>query len=370
MPAIARLSLSVFLSLFIYTASAQVLKPGFAIEEYQDVLSIGARFYDSMAANSPIPKPVHYRQVFLSPEIGFKNRWSMWYRDDGKLAVMSIRGTIGNMISWLANFYSAMVPASGSLQINDSTTFNYQLAADPKAAVHVGWLVGVAAMSPTMLEQIRMAYAAGIRSIIVSGHSQGGSLAVLTTSYLLYLQQKGDLPKDIIFKSYCSASPKPGNLYYAYDFDFITRNGYAFTIVNAADWVPETPFSLQTLSDFNPLNPFVHAKSILKKQKFLVRLVLGSKYNKANRKTRRSQAYFEKVFGHNMYSIIHKTYPQFREPVYVHTDNYQRAGVPIVLQPDSAYYLTYPNDFKNIFQHHLLDPYYELSTKYYGKSGN
>src|SRR3984885_12617163 len=91
-------------------------------------------------------------------------------------------------------------------------------------------------------------------------------------SYLYYLQQKGDLPADIVFKTYCSAAPKPGNMYYAYDFDFITRGGWAYAIVNGADWVPETPFSIQTLRDFNPTNPLIHVKDILRKQKFFLRL--------------------------------------------------------------------------------------------------
>jgi hypothetical protein len=56
-----------------------------------------------------------------------------------------------------------------------------------------------------------------------------------------------------------------------------------------------------------------------------------------------------------------------REPKYVHDNNYQRAGTPIILQPDAAYYKLYPNEGNNIFQHHLFAPYYLLATQYYGQ---
>jgi Lipase (class 3) len=366
MPVKSGVAGSLFLLCFL-NLRAQSLEPGFSGKEYLDILSISAERYDSAASTSAIPLPVHYNRVYLSPEIGLKNRWSMWYRDDNKLAVLSIRGTIPDKISWLANFYAAMVPASGTLQLNDSIRFDYRLSADPKAAVHVGWLVGLAAMSTGMLLEIRKAYAAGIHEFIISGHSQGGALSFLTTSYLRYLKENGDLPSDIVFKTYCSAAPKPGNLYYAYDYDFITRNGWSFTVVNAADWVPESLLSVQLFSDFNPVNPFVNVHKILKKQKFLVRTVLTGKYNKADRKTRKAQRYFEKELGHTVFTLVHKSYPQLKEPQYVHSNNYQRAGSPIVLQPDSAYYIKHPNDPTNIFAHHLLEPYYELTVKYYGK---
>ncbi len=92
------------------------------------------------------------------------------------------------------------------------------------------------------------------------GHSQGGAIAYLLTAHFYNLQQQGKLPADIRFKTYCSAAPKPGNLYFAYDYETTTRGGWACNVVNAADWVPETPFSVQTVSDFNTTNPFVNAK--------------------------------------------------------------------------------------------------------------
>ena len=346
--------------------NAQVLQPGFNGEEYTDMLAINFQRFDSDSVNPKIPSPANYKVMYRSPELGLMNRWNMWYRNDNKVAAISLRGTISALPSWMENYYAAMIPATGSLQINDSTVFNYILAADAKAHVHVGWVTGLAHLAPTIVEQIKIAYQKGIHEFIIIGHSQGGALATLTRSYLFYLAEKGEIPKDIVFKTYCSAAPKTGNLFYAYDFDFITRNGWAFTVVNAADWVPETLFSIQTLTDFNPLNPFANVPEMLKSQHFIARWVLKHKYNRLKNGVRTAQKRFERNMGGLVFKLVKKSLPQLKEPVYVHDNNYQRAGIPIVLQPDAEYYKAFPNETSNVFQHHLFAAYYLLAKKYYG----
>jgi hypothetical protein len=49
--------------------------------------------------------------------------------------VINLRGTTLNAVGWLENFYAAMVPARGELQVTKEYTFKYDLAANPKAAV-------------------------------------------------------------------------------------------------------------------------------------------------------------------------------------------------------------------------------------------
>jgi hypothetical protein len=346
-------------------SSQTYLQPGFSGKEYRELLEMFSRQEDNLRPDYEIPAPTNYKKVYRSPEVGLMNRWELWYRDDNRIAVINIRGTIQNSQSWLENFYAAMVTAQGSLQINDSTNFTYQLAADSNATVHVGWLLGLAHLSPTILQKIDESYKAGIREFFIFGHSQGGALAYLVRSHLHYLQQAGKLPADIFFKTYCSAGPKPGNLFYAYDFDFITRNGWAFNVVNAVDWVPQTPFSVQTLDDYSKVNPFANVDNALSGQNFFVRLYLKDKFRKMDKATTKAQKRFEQYLGRMLEKQVKRALPQYQPPKYVAGNNYQRAAMPIVLQPDAVYKNRFPDDQSKVFVHHLLQPYYYLSKVYY-----
>jgi hypothetical protein len=346
-------------------AQAQELLPGFNGMEYRQMLEIFARQSDNLPDDYEIPQPSFYHRVYRSPEVGLRNRWELWYRNDGKVGVISLRGTVADGQSWLENFYAAMVPATGKLQLNDSVVFNYHLTSDPGGMVHVGWLLGLGSLSPDILTQLKESYAKGIKEYIIVGHSQGAALAFLLRSHLYYLQLSKQLPSDLVFKTYCSAAPKPGNLVYAYDFDFITRNGWAFTIVNPSDWVPQTPFSVQTLNDFPAINPFTNVNGVLNSQPFFTRVYLKGKFKKLRKSTEKAQKKFEKYLGDLASKQVKKALPQYVPPKYASGNNYQRAGFPIVLQPDERYRSRFPDDPKKIFMHHLLEPYYYLSNLYY-----
>lgn len=352
--------------LLLFRGGAQTIQPGFDPREYSQLLSLA--FYSSSIPDSVARLTSHdpYHLEYRSPEVGLKNRWTLYLREDG-VGVIDIRGTVGDKASWLANFYAAMIPATGSLQINDSTQFAYQLSADPKANVHTGWTVALAHLGPDVLSKIHHYYSTKkIQSFLIFGHSQGGAIAYLMQSYLHYEQQKGNLPKDIQFKTYCSAAPKPGNMFYGYDFDFITRGGWAFTVVNASDWVPETPFSIQPLTSMNPTNIFANLKKTIKKQKLLIRLVGRALYGKLERKPRKAQRKYEKYLGKKIFRFaVQKELPEMKEPQYVHDNNYMRAGSPVILMPDSAYYQIYPENSNNPFIHHAFEPYIYLLKKDY-----
>ncbi len=353
-------------SLLLLSASAQKLKPGFDPKEYAELLSL--TFHRSSIADSIERRTAKdpYTDTYRSAERGFLNRWSLYIRND-HVAVIDMRGTINQTPSWLANFYAAMIPATGKLQLDDSTTFEYQLAEDPEAAVHVGWTISLGYLAPEILQNINSLYRdKQIKEFLLIGHSQGGALTTLLRSYLEYEKRKGHIPSDLIFKAYCSASPKVGDMRYAYDFDFITRGGWAFTVVNSADWVPETPFTIQTLKDFHLPNPLVNVKDHLKKESFFIRLAGGMVYNKLERKPRKAQRKMEKYLGRKMYRMaIRKQLPQLKEPDYVHGSNYMRAGVPVILMADEEYYKTFPQDKEKPFANHMFAPYYFLLKKHY-----
>ncbi len=366
----SKTTLITFLLLFLlsnYANAQHKIAPGFDPREYISLLSLG--FFGNSIADSNDRKIQQdiYTKKYTSPEVGLKNKWWLYQRNDG-VAVIFIRGTIGDKVSWAANFYAAMIPAKGVLHLNDSTDFKYKFSDDDKASVHVGWTVSLASMAADMILQIKQLYANGTRDIYIVGHSQGGAIAFLASSYIHYLQQDGELPKDILFKTYCSAAPKPGNMYYAYDFEFINRGGWAYTVVNRADWVPEAPYTIQRIQDMNELNPLVHAKDLLKKQKFAFRLVGGVLYGKLNNKPRRAQKMYVKYLGHAVFKrVVSKQLPQFVEPHYIASSNYMRAGCPIILMPDTAYWQRFKDSGKDYFLHHHFEPYYYLLKKQYLK---
>ena len=345
-------------------ANAQALKPGFDIDEYVGVLQRCALQVDA-AFRGQLPKETTFSRVYRSPEQGLHNKYDIWQSKDKSVIAINLRGTTSDIDSWLENFYSAMIPATGSLKLSNSYTFNYKFAGDPRALVHIGWAIGIGSIAPDVVDKVQRFYAQGVRQVIVEGHSQGGALSFLLSSYLHYLIADGKLPKDLVIKTYCSAAPKPGNLYYAYDFDYINRGGWANTVVNAADWVPETPFTIQTLFDINHINPFVHAMDLIQHQKLLVRLYVGHVYRRLNHATKRAQHRYEKTLGSKMYKQVRKYMPEYQQPGYAPSCNYVRAGNPIVLEPDSDYYKRFPDTGSNVFRHHLFESYYYLATKTY-----
>lgn len=354
------------IALFAGTFSANLciaqteLKPGFNRKEYTELLKVSARQLDTLRKDS-LPAPKEYKMIYRSPIAGLQNRWDLW-RDAKGHAVISIRGTTASDVSWIENFYGAMVPATGSLSISNTLKFDYKLAENPRAMVHVGWLSGLAALSPTLILQIKKLHADGVKQITIMGHSQGGAIAYLLRSYIFYQTKAGKIPADIIWKTYCSAAPKPGNLYYAYDFDHITEGGWAFNVVNELDWVPETPFSIQTVTDYNAGNPFNRelVKAGLKKQSFMQRLFVNIAYKQLDNRTRKAQKVMAKYLGKIAFKAVKKTLPQFREPEYSAGNNYQRAGTAIILMPDSAYYKAFPQVKGKVFRNHQPDAYYWL----------
>src|SRR5690606_29366916 len=247
--------------------------------------------------------------------------------------------------------------------ISQEETFSYHLADNPKAAVHVGWLVSTAFLAKDILAKIDSSYKAGIKDMLITGHSQGGAIAYLLTAHLYSLQEQGLLPSDIRFKTYCSAGPKPGNLYFAYDYETKTQNGWAYNVVNSADWVPEVPISIQTVEDFNQVNPFTNARSTIKKQKFLTRLVMNHAFNKLYKPTKRAQKNYQKILGDITSKSVQKVVPGYKPPAYYKSNDYVRTGTTIVLQADEDYYKLYPNNQDKVFAHHFHPPYIYLAEK-------
>lgn len=335
---------------------AQGLQPGFNKAEYAELMKVSVRTTADTAYAAKMPPPQRFTMRYRSPVTGLDNLWDLW--DDGEgTMVVSVRGTTKNHVSWLENFHAAMVPATGVLQLEKGKNFHYRLAANPKAAVHAGWLVGLASMAPTIVAKLDSTYRAGNTQLLIMGHSQGGAIAYLLSAYVKQLQQTGGLPSGLRIKTYCSAAPKPGNLQFAYAYEAAHSGGWAFNVVNAADWVPESPISIQTLHDFNNINPFSGARQTISKMKFPANLALRHVFNQLSNSTLKAEKKYRKYLGKMVGKQVRKNLPQLVLPPFVASSNYMRAGTHVVLPTDSAYFVQYPDTARNIFTHHLHAPY-------------
>jgi hypothetical protein len=361
---VRRCYLYLFFLFLAEQAIGQPLKPGFDAEEYLAMLRISSGQVDARFRGNTPPEVV-LDWAYRSKTMGLHNQWNLWINKSRTTIVINLRGTTSDPDSWLENFYSAMVPAAGSIKIDSDFTFQYKFAADSRAAVHVGWTIGVGALSRDILRKVKQYYGQGIKQIVIEGHSQGGALAFLVTSWLRYQVIDGKLPGDLVIKTYCSAAPKPGNLYYAYDYDFITRGGWAFTVVNTEDWVPETPVTIQTAEDLNPGNPFRRHNALLQNERAVVRWYAGHIYKRLSKTSGKAQATYRKFLGKGAYKMVRKYLPYLERPKYVKSISYAKAGTSIVLQPDSTYRSMYPRDKHDVFRHHVFAPYYYLVQKNY-----
>ena len=341
---------------------AQKLTPGFDKAEYIELLSVFARQVDTLPANSPIPKPQRFSFAYRSPIVGLDNRWDLWTSPDS-VAVISSRGTTLNPVGWLENFYAAMVPAKGNIILSNDYRFDYQLATDPRAAVHIGWLIGTAFLAQDIQPRLDSCVKKGITSFYVMGHSQGGAIAYLMTAHLKQLQRTGKIPASVQFKTYCSAAPKPGNLQFAYAYEAMTVGGWSFNVVNAADWVPEMPITIQTLDDFNPVNPFANAPALIKKQPFPKNLALRYVFNRLSKPAQKARNIYRKYLGAYASRYVKTNLNEYVPPTFYQSSDYVRTGTIISLVPDEAYYKKYPQERDKIFINHLLTPYLDLVRK-------
>lgn len=342
---------------------SQSLEPGFNKEEFIELMKVFSRWGDSTFYEG-IPESQEYKRVYGSPTMGLENRWELYVsKTNPGVALINIRGTTTNPVSWLENFYAAMVPAQGSITLAKNMKFDYQLASNPRAAVHVGWLIGMGFLATDMLPRIDSCYKAGIKEYIVLGHSQGGALAYLLTSHLYNLMDTGKLPGDIRLKTYCAAAPKPGNLYYAYDYEKRTIGGWAFNVVNPADWVPEVPISIQTVNDFNQTNPFVNARKGIKKQSFPKRVALNHVYGQLTKHTLRAQKRYQKYLGKKTSRFVKSQLKDIKIPKYVDSNHYVRTGNFIVLPVDETYYQRFPDSETKVFTHHMIQAYIYLAER-------
>lgn len=349
-----------FAFLCMLSASAQRLKPGFDKKEYAELVYAFSRWNDSTGFKD-IPETKRYKTTYRAQERGLMNCWEL-YETTGH-NVISIRGTRDQPLSWMANFHAAMIPATGTLKLNDSLAYEYHFANSPRAGVHVGWAASCGFLIEEVAAKIKEQYGRGIRDFIIFGHSQGAAIAFLMTAQLKFYQTNGMLPEDIQFKTYCSAAPKPGNLYFSYDYEASTQMGWSLTVVNAADWVPELPVTIQSTEDFNTTNPFKGIHEMIKKRPLLERPIMEFVYSELTKYNRKAVKRYQTYLGKFVSKAIAKEIKGFEDPAYIHSNYYVRCGTAVILNPDADYYVHFPDDDKKILVHHSLKAYLHLLEK-------
>ncbi len=343
---------------------ARTLQPGFDIAEYTECIRMASHFAAPVVDDSSYltpKKPERFQRRYSSPVVGFDNLWELWESSDSTLAV-SVRGSVVTAKSWMANFHAAMVPAQGEVVLGK--TYNYNVCADTLASVHVGWLVAMLSLSEDIEHKLDSCYLAGFRNVILTGHSQGGAITFLLTSHLRLRQQQGKLPADLVFKTYCSAAPKPADYNFAVSYEHLTRGGWAYNVVNADDWVPEVPLSVQRIVDFRPTNPFTHLAELTAdmgavdrfKVKFLFRQLAGP--------LKKSEKRLRKYLGKTLGKMLADEAPDYTAPTFAQNANYARCGQTIILFPDANYHEVHPLEATDAFEHHMFKAYDELAEKY------
>src|SRR5690606_17248361 len=206
-------------------------------------------------------------------------------------------------------------------------------------------------------------YAKGYRDFMISGHSQGGALCYYFSAWLMYKRKQGEF-KGITVKTYASAPPKMGNMYFAYDYDNDHLSMWTFSIVNSADPVPEMPLTTQQLEiDMNEPNPILNLEARFNDLSWLKRWFVKKAFNKMKNSAQKSSEAYQKYLGKYVGDFIHKSLPELQLPNPVKTTYFVRPGVPIVLSANEAY----KEKFKDaaLYFDHGIDPYRYLLRQYY-----
>lgn len=341
--------------------AAQILHPTADKREIHNSLILTLDLYKAQPTDSLIKKTA-YQNVYRSPEMGLTNQWGLYRNTTNNVHEIVIRGTVDYGMSWFTNYYAAMIPAEGEIQISKANKVKYKLADDPRATVHAGWTIASLFLMEDIKPKIDSLYKANNKEFIVSGHSQGGVISYLITANLKQMQQNGELPKDIVFKTYAMAPPKPGNLYFTYQYEKMTTN-WSYSLSNVQDWVPETPPTTQTLKNFNTISPFSEAEmsKTMKKINWPKRMVAKTIFNNVSNPTAKSTKRYQKYLGSFVFKMIHKSLPELVEPEYSNNSDYNRCSNPIILDglQDKAYQAKFNNPEK-VMSHHMPHAYLYL----------
>ncbi|PNQ72012.1 hypothetical protein C1T31_13675 [Hanstruepera neustonica] len=231
------------LALMIINFHFAQLKPGFNTDEVTTTIALCNSYnFTEQYGSAEAIVPDNYQRSYTSDIIGMDNKFEVY--NNGTTGVISFRGSTDKLISWVENFYSAMIPAKGSLKIEDKT-YEYAFAKADSSAVHAGYALSVLLISEKLKEQINNLNDKGVSDFIITGHSQGGALATMTRAYLENLPESEFALKNN-YKSYAYAQPMCGNKEFAQEYNQrFSEQGTSYSIINPKDPVPNLPFNYE-----------------------------------------------------------------------------------------------------------------------------
>ncbi len=228
------------LFLFIQFSVGQ-LQRGFDAQEAKEMIQLCNSFtYLDLTGDDSAIIPKGYKKVYTSPSLGMDNKFQVY--TSGNKAAINFRGSTSNKFSWLANMYSEMLPVEGEINVDD-IVFKYKMGNDTASSIHSGYTLALAFLHQDLLAQIRKLNDKGIYDIYITGHSQGGSLAVLSRAYLAHVNSDDLNPRNN-FKVYAFAMPMVGNKSFVNEYNrAFSVPEMSYAMVNPEDLVPSMPLS-------------------------------------------------------------------------------------------------------------------------------
>lgn len=306
---------------------------GWEKEEVKNMVAICNSFpFIDLYKSDSLILPKGYAKQYTSPVMGMDNMYQVYTKD--KVAIINLRGSTAKRISWLANIYSAMIPAKGRMVIGKKA-YRYNFAKSPSAAVHAGYALALICLSEDILQQIKLLNEQDIYHFIITGHSQGGALANLLRAYLENLPSKKVSSKNF-YKTYSFAAPMVGNKFFSDEYSkrYAAKNT-SFNIINPADPIPKFPLSYNEKNSISEnMKTFYNDYESFKLKEVLsdglVILFEGSISKSV------------KMFSGSVKEQISKELGPFELPAYIQNFNYKKLENQVEISP-----VAYPKMLKD-----------------------
>jgi len=341
----------VFSTILLVTISSFAqLKNGFNPEEARDMIALCNSFtFIDLYNSDALILPKGYEKIYTSGVFGMDNKYQIYKK--GNIAVINLRGSTDKKISWLENMHSAMLPATGVINISGES-FHYCFARDTSAAVHSGYALGMAYLYKDILYHINILNNQGIYNIIITGHSQGGSLANMLRAYIENLSNF-EIAKGNKFKTYVFAAPMIGNKAFAEEYnERYCANESSFNIVISSDPVPSLPHSYNDKNYMKEnLNTLLFNNNEFSSKKLMTDIFFNMFEESLNKTVKKMSS--------SATNQISKDLGTVQLPPYDNDINYQRLCNRMELSP-----VVYPKILKDssILQNDSLKAIYNIGT--------